>query len=95
MKKIIAILLLVAGTSAMAQPHRYGPVHRHWYPNHSWVFPTVIGGVVGYEIARQQQPVIVQQSPPVVIQQSPVNCSAWKEIQQSDGTIVRERICTQ
>ena len=85
MKKILAILLLTAAGSAMAQHH--GHFHRHWHPNYGWVFPTIIGGVVGYEIARQQQPVIVQQPP--------VNCSAWREIQQSDGVIVRERICTQ
>lgn len=96
MKKILAILLLVVGTSTMAQHHGhgYGHAHRHWHPNYGWVFPTIIGGVVGYEIARQQQPVIVQQ-PPVVVQQPPVNCSAWREVQQPDGIIVRERICTQ
>lgn len=92
MKKILAILLLAAAGSAMAQHH--GHFHRHWHPNYGWVFPTIIGGVVGYEIARQQQPVVVQQQP-VIVQQPPVNCSAWREIQQSDGTIVRERICTQ
>ena len=99
MKKILAILLLTAAGAAMAQHH--GHFHRHWHPNYGWVFPTIIGGVVGYEIARQQQPVIVQQPPvvvqqqPVIVQQPPVNCSAWREIQQSDGVIVRERICTQ
>lgn len=100
MKKILAIAMLIVGTAAMA----HGPVgrpHSHWHPSYGWVFPTIIGGVVGYEIARQQQPVIVQQppvvvqQPPVVVQQPPVTCTAWREIQQPDGVIIRERICTQ
>ena len=101
MKKILAILLMVASFAAAAQHRGFQPVHRHWHPNYGWVFPTIIGGVVGYEIARQQQPVVVQQPPvvvqqtPVVVQQPPVNCSAWREVQQPDGIIVRERICTQ
>lgn len=102
MKKILAILLMVTASSVMAQHHggyhHYG--HRHWHPGYGWVFPTIIGGVVGYEIARQQQPVVVQppvvvQQPPVVIQSAPASCTAWREIQQPDNTIVRERICTQ
>lgn len=94
MKKILAPLLMFVASTAMAQHHGFHHGHRHWHPNYGWVFPTIIGGVVGYEIARQQQPVIVQQPPPVVIQ-APANCSAWREVQQSDGTILRERICTQ
>jgi len=78
------------------------PYHDNW----GWVAPVFIGGVVGYEIARnqppviQQQPVIVQQ-PPVIVQQ-PVPyygqtqvCSEWKEIQTPDGRTYRERTCTQ
>ena len=88
----------------MAQP---GFRHHHhgYYPGYGWVAPTVIGGVIGYEIARNQTPppVIVQQ--PVIVQSVPVaptvyygqtqTCTAWNEIQTPDGKIYRERTCTQ
>ena len=39
-------------------------------PGFGWVVPTIVGGVIGYEIARPQQQVIVQQMPPpIVVQQ--------------------------
>ena len=101
MKKLLVILLLTASASAMAQHHRH---HGYWHHRggHNpwvWVAPTIIGGVIGYEIARNQPPVIVQQ-PPVVIQQQPgvysatPNCSPWTETQNQDGTITRTRTCS-
>jgi len=63
MKKLLVLLLLLS-TSAFAQyPH-----HNHRHGGWGWVGPTIIGGVVGYEIARSQQPVIVQQQP-IIVQQ--------------------------
>ena len=104
MKRLIALLFLTVSVSAIAQPgFRY--YHHHGYypgPNYGWVAPTIIGGVIGYEIARNQPPVIVQQ--PVIVQPTPVpyygqsqpqTCTAWNEIQTSDGKIYRERTCTQ
>ena len=101
MKKIIvALSLLVLTGSALAQ-HYHGQGFRHpgYYrgPGYGWWVAPVVTGVIGYEIARSQQQVIVQQ-PPVVIQQQPiqsVTCTEWKEIQGSDGKIYRERTCTQ
>lgn len=104
MKRLITLFLLTISVSAMAQPgFRY--YHHGYYPgpNYSWVAPTIIGGVIGYEIARNQPPVVVQQ--PVVVQPAPVppatvyygqttNCTAWTEIQTADGRIYRERTCT-
>ena len=101
MKKLLAVILLtLAAVPAMAQYHHH---HGHWQRGYGgpspwvWVAPTVIGGVIGYEIARNQPPVIVQQQPaPVVIQQQPgQNCSPWTEIQNPDGTITRTRTCNQ
>ena len=64
MKKLLAIGLFVISTAAAAQHH-----HGHWRHGHGghwhWVAPTLIGGVIGYEIARNQSQVIVQQ-PPVI-----------------------------
>jgi hypothetical protein len=98
MKKILITLLLLASTSSFAQ-HHHGHHHGYGFRPYSWIGPTIIGGVIGYEIARQQpiiiqQPTIVQQQP-VIIQQSPQVCTDWKEIQQPDGRIYRERTCTQ
>lgn len=94
MKKLLALLLLTASVSAMAQ-HGYGfRPHGYYGGGWGWVAPTVVGGVVGYEIARSQQPVIIQQQQPVIIQQ-PQLCSPWTETQQPDGTITRTRTCSQ
>jgi len=108
MKKLVALILLAGSVSVMAQPgFRY--YHHHGYysgPNYGWVAPTIISGVIGYEIARNQTPppVIVQQ--PVVVQTAPVPpttvyygqtqiCTEWVEVQQPDGTITRTRTCRQ
>ena len=102
MKKVLAVLLLATSSFAFAGPYHHG--HGHWrhYGGNSWVWvaPTLIGGIIGYEIAKNQPPVVVQQ-PPVVVQQPPVivqqnqNCSPWTEIQNADGTTTRTRTCQQ
>jgi hypothetical protein len=102
MKKIILALSLLAvlGT-ANAQwhhgHHHYGP--RVIYRDSNWVAPLILGGIAGAVIANNRQPdTVVVQQPPVVVQQ-PVYvqrqavCTEWKEIQQPDGTIYRERSC--
>ena len=101
MKKILAVLLMTVSASAMAHGHGGYWARGGW----QWMIPTVIGGAIVYEAARQrpvyvQQPVYVQ--PPVVIQQQPAvvqpqnqSCSPWTETQNSDGTITRTRTCTQ
>jgi len=106
MKKILALVLALASVSAIAQPGFRHHGHHGYYPgyNYGWVAPTIIGGVIGYEIARNQPPVIVQQ--PVVVQQYPVppatvyygqsqQCTVWTEVQNFDGTITRTRTCSQ
>jgi hypothetical protein len=92
---------------AFAQDCRWGLNHRHhncgprWEPRtviverNDWVAPLIIGGIAGAVIANQnqQQPVVVQQPQTVIVQTQTV-CTAWKEIQQPDGQIYRERTCT-
>jgi hypothetical protein len=103
MKKILIALSLfaVVGT-ASAQWHHH---HRPYYGptvvyRDNWVAPLILGGIAGAVIANQSQQSVVVQQPPVVVQQSPVYvqrqpvCTEWKEIQQPDGTIYRERSCT-
>ena len=102
MKKLLTIFLLMVSSSAFAHHHHGHHGHHlgHGLRPYSWIGPTIIGGVIGYEIARQQ-PIIVQQQPifvqqqPVIIQQSPQVCTDWKEIQYPDGRIYRERTCSQ
>ena len=105
MKRILAVLLLtLVSVPAMAQHwHGHGIRHGHGYYGGSggWVAPLIIGGVVGAAIANSRETVVVQPQPPVVVQNPPVYvqrqtvCTEWKEIQNSDGTIYRERTCTQ
>lgn len=94
-------MLMVSG-SALAQHHGYHPYygHRHWHPHYGWVIPSIIGGVVVYEVMKNQPPVVVQQ-PPVVIQQpqptvqQQQTCTEWHEVLQPNGTVTRERTCYQ
>jgi hypothetical protein len=57
--------------SAQAQWHHHGGYYRGggYWSGGNWVAPLVIGGVVGYEINRANQPVIVQQQTPIIVQQ--------------------------
>jgi hypothetical protein len=108
MKKILLTLSLFAmvGT-ASAQWHHHGGYYHGgyyrgggYYSGGNWVAPLILGGVIGYEINRANQPVVVQQ-PPVIVQSQPVivqqnqNCSPWTETQNPDGTITRTRTCQQ
>ena len=102
MKKLLIVLMLFSG-SVFADPPGYWRHHEHGHwerggaDGWTWVAPTIIGGVIGYEIARQQPqaPVVVQQ--PVIVQPMPQlpKCSPWTEIQNPDGTITRTRTCNQ
>lgn len=106
MKTLLAIILLTVGASTMAQAH-HGGHHSghhggHWQRGFNggwnWAVPAIIGGVLAYEISRNQPPVIVQTPPVILQQQLPVaqpNCSPWTEIQNPDGTITRTRTCAQ
>ena len=109
MKRVLLVTALVlSSVPAMAQHHGYGyGYHRHYHGGYGggWIAPLIIGGAVGYAITRAPDPVIVQQ-PPVIVQQPPVvvgaplpannpNCGPWTETQQPDGSIVRQRTCTQ
>ena len=101
MKKLLVILLMTLCASAMAQRHHGGG---YWARGYSggwqWMIPTIIGGAIVYEVARQQpvyvqQRVIIQQQQPVVVQPQNQSCSPWTETQNPDGTITRTRTCTQ
>jgi hypothetical protein len=95
MKKILLVLALVSSTAAMA--------HGYWrhdgHGGFNWVAPALVGGVIGYEIARPPvpatAPVIVEQ--PVIVQQPVITqgqvCSPWTQTQQPDGSIVTTRTC--
>ena len=91
MKKLLLALSLLAivGSASAHGPYRAFGWHGGYYHGGygcggCWVAPALIGGVVGYELARpetvvvEQQPVIVQ--PPVsVVQQPPIGYH-WQEM---------------
>ena len=106
MKKVLAVAVLTLATlPAMAQHwhgHGFRPHGHHGhYSGGGWVAPLIVGGIVGAAIANSKEPVIVQPQPTIVYQQTPVYvqrqpvCTEWKEIQNPDGVIYRERTCTQ
>jgi len=100
----LASLIFTAGL-AQAQHYHYGPRYYpgyhhgyHWHPQYGWVLPTIVGGVIGYEIAKSQQPPVVVQQQPVIVQQPSTTtqtqtCSPWIERQEADGRITRTRTC--
>jgi len=101
MKKLLLAIALLAATAAQAQ-WRQDYRHNHrWEPRtviverNDWVAPLIIGGIAGAVIANanQPQPVVVQREQVIVEPQTV--CTAWKEIQTSDGQIYRERNCYQ
>jgi hypothetical protein len=67
-KLLLALSLLAIAGSASAQWHHHGGYYRGGCYGCGWVAPLIIGGAIGYEINRANQPVIIQQ-PPVIIQQ--------------------------
>jgi len=103
MKKYIAFILLLQFASAMAGPYghafKQGHRHGHWArgPGGAWVWmvPAIVGGVVVYEAAKQQPPIIVQPQTSSLPPQNLQNCSPWTEVQNSDGTTTRTRTCEQ
>ena len=86
MKKIL-LLIAIFPTLALAQHYHHGFQGSHWRyqgGNWNWMVPAIIGGVVVYEVAKNQQPVVIQQ---------PQNCTPWTETQNPGGTITRTRTC--
>ena len=72
MKKLLIVLLLLAATSVQAHGYRGG----------YWVAPAIIGGAIGYSMARPYyyppapyyylpQPIVIQQQPPYMQQPYP------------------------
>ena len=60
MKKIL--LAALVGLSLVSAPaFAHGPRHPSYgYGGYGIVIPTMIGGIIGYEIAKQPAPVVVQ-----------------------------------
>ena len=98
MKKIlISIVLSLFGLTASAQHYStYGGVFYQGHNNHNrgWIVPVIIGGVIGYELNRSRANTVIVQQPNVLVTQQ-MECTPWKEIQQYDGTVTRERTCYQ
>ena len=98
MRKFLLTLVLFPTLAFAQHYHGHGVYHGAYYrgPGFGWWAAPIVGGLIGYELAKQQQPVIIQQQP-VIIQQQPVSpevCTTWTEVQTADGKIYRERTCT-
>ncbi|CAK0758960.1 conserved exported hypothetical protein [Gammaproteobacteria bacterium] len=96
MKKsiLLFLVLFVATNTAMAYGYGHGYRGGGW----TWLLPSIIGGIIGYEVAQNQKPVeqkIIQQSTSFPQQAILKNCSPWTETQNIDGTITRTRTCEQ
>lgn len=94
MKILILITTLLFSTLLYAGPHHRHFHHRHYQPFYNppivhWVAPALIGGVVTYALTRPTP------YTEVIVEQPVPQCSEWREVQQQDGTIVRERFCSQ
>lgn len=68
MRKLAIAVLMLAASTAQAQHF-----HNHYYGGYrnNWVGPAIVGGVIGYELRRPHETVIIQQQP-VIIQPQPV-----------------------
>ena len=101
MKKILTVLLLTCSMSSMAQHGSNHGRHQGYHGSHNrggygLVAPMVIGGVIGYSIARNYYdpyygyvppPVIYVQTPPPVL--SAPNGYYWKEIIDPESGVRR------
>ena len=67
-KTVIALLTIAALGSAEAHGSRVEQRGSGW----GWVGPAVVGTMIGYEIARAQQPQAVYSQPQAVYSQQPV-----------------------
>lgn len=77
MKKLLFTLIL-ASLATVSQACCYRGYYHHggyYGPGVGWVAPALVGGVIGYELARpntvvvEQPPQVVYTQPPVVLQQ--------------------------
>jgi hypothetical protein len=101
MKNILTVLLLTCSMSAMAQHGSNHGRHHGYHGSHNrggygLVAPMIIGGVIGYSIARNYYdpyygyvppPVIYVQTPPPVL--SAPNGYYWKEIIDPESGVRR------
>ena len=98
MKKfLVLVTLMFISVAASAQYRHWGHrYHGPYYGGGGWVAPVLIGGVIGYELSKSNNTVVVQQ-PSIVVEQAPVSmeCGPWKEIQTPEGKIYKERTCYQ
>ena len=94
MKALIVLLAMLVANIASAQvhsghrhfhPHDHFRHNRIYHPHHGWVWvvPTVVGGVVAYELLKRE---------PQPNQTKILECGPWLE-REVDGKLVRERQC--
>ena len=82
MKKILFVFLLSIASLAHADRWRHGSGQYYYHPSYGWVAPAIIGGAIGYSMARPYyyppapyyyipQPIVIQQQPTYMQQPYP------------------------
>lgn len=105
MKKFLALL----GLSVIcftASAHGYNRGHVVHSSHGRWIAPALVGGIVGYAMARQQAYAAPVYSNPQVYYNPPVynvpqsyysyqvpQCGPWTQVQNYDGSVTVTRIC--
>lgn len=102
MKSILSTILgLVVSLPAIAQYDHNRP-HRHYHHRHNqWVAPAILGAmgtmIIIDQYGRQRQVTIEPVNQPivnqVVVPSQTVFCTEWREVQEPDGKIYKERFC--
>jgi hypothetical protein len=97
MKRFILTLFLISLSSGAIAHDRHYHRHNHRLYDRSmyWIVPTMAGVVVGTVVTRNYYHEPIYTPPPVYVERRRIEpqCSGWREIQQEDGTITRERYC--
>jgi hypothetical protein len=81
----ILSIVLYAGITSVAQAHEEFRVHRCCYSTGAnFLAPALIGGVIGYELARPNtvyvEPSVVYAQPPVTMVQQPPVGYHWQQM---------------
>lgn len=93
MRKILLALALISMPTVVIAQHRHGHQHQHRH-QHNWVAPALIAGTLGYLIAREQNPVIIQQyGYPYYVQPPQPVCWETGVYRDAWGRLIRQYQC--
>ena len=88
MKYLLGLIIALASITASAQHYR-GPGLR--YDGFGWAVPAMVGGIIGYEVSKNQQAPVIVQPAPVIVQQLPPSTVIDPNIVYINGTSYRKQ----